>query len=431
MLTRTSIVRGSISAFARTRAFHSSPKRYDLSARQIEIVKSTAPVLADHGIAITTHFYKRMLDAHPELNNIFNTVHQATGAQPAALAHAIWAYASNIDNLGALSTAVSRIGHKHASLNVTPEQYPIVGEHLLASIKEILGDGVDEPVLDAWREAYAQLAKIFIDFEAGLYKKAKATPGGWTDWRKFTVAKKIHESDEIISFHLTPSDHGPLPTFESGQFISVRAFIPELGVYQPRQYSLSDAPDGTHFRISVKKESATSKGPAGRISNVLHEHLPEASELEVSNPFGDFTLDTNADTPVVLISGGVGITPMMSMLSNIVSHKKDRRVVFVHAVRNGKVHAMKDYLAQVTAENPQVSRAVFYEEVGEKDRRDVDYDHRGRIELEKIRDLVLLPDADYYLCGPVVFMRVEQKGLEEMGVPKERIHSEVFGAGTA
>ena len=92
---------------------------------------------------------------------------------------------------------------------------------------------------------------------------------------------------------------------------------------------------------------------------------------------------------------------------------------------------MKDYLRHVMAENPQVSRAVFYEEVGDGDERGVDYDYRGRIELDRIRDLVLLPDADYYLCGPVVFMRVEQEGLERMGVPKERIHSEVFGAGTA
>ena len=426
-----SFLRGRPFISALSKAFHTSPSRHELSARQIAIVKSTAPVLADQGIAITTHFYKRMLDAHPELKNIFNTAHQATGAQPAALAHAIWAYASNIDNLGALSAAVSRIGHKHASLNVTPEQYPIVGEHLIASIKEILGDGVDEPALDAWREAYAQLAAIFIDFERNLYEKAEATPGGWTGWRKFTVSRKVHESEEIVSFHLTPSDGGQLPTFQSGQFISVRAFIPELAVYQPRQYSLSDTPDGTHFRISVKKESATARGPAGRISNVLHEHLPEGSELEVSNPYGDFTLDIDAATPVVLISGGVGITPMMSMLSNIVAHRKDRRVVFVHAVRNGRVHAMKDYLRHVMAENPQVSRAVFYEEVGEGDERGVDYDYRGRIELDRIRDLVLLPDADYYLCGPVVFMRVEQEGLERMGVPKERIHSEVFGAGTA
>ena len=107
----------------------------------------------------------------------------------------------------ALSTAVSRIGNKHASLGVTADQYPIVGEHLLASIKEILGDAVDEPVLDAWKAAYQQLADILISFEKNLYDNASATPGGWTGWRKFTLSHKVVESEEIISFHLEPSDH--------------------------------------------------------------------------------------------------------------------------------------------------------------------------------------------------------------------------------
>ena len=412
-------------------SFHSSPCRQDLSAEHKDIVKSTAPVLAEHGIAITSHFYKRMLDNHPELRNIFNTVHQSTGAQPAALAHAVWAYAVNIDNLGALETAVSRIAHKHASLGVVPEQYPIVGENLLASIQEVLGDAVNKPVLDAWRAAYQQLADIFIAFERDLYQKAEQTPGGWTGWRKFRVAHKVHESDEIISFHLEPIDGAELPIFKAGQYISVRIFVPELGVYQPRQYSLSDIPDGKHFRISIKKEAARANRPAGRISNALHENLPEGSELDVSMPFGDFTLDLDSDAPVVLISGGVGITPMMSMLGTITEQAKTRPVVFVHAVRNSKVHAMKDYLSRVMQENTHVSRAIFYEEVTDSDQKGVDYDYEGRIELANIKDKVLLPDANYYLCGPVPFMAAQQRNLEALGVPKDHIHSEVFGAGVA
>ncbi|EXJ86211.1 nitric oxide dioxygenase [Capronia coronata CBS 617.96] len=412
-------------------SFHSSPQRPALSAEHQAIIKSTVPVLAEHGVAITSHFYKRMLNAHPEMRNIFNSAHQATGTQPAALAHAVWAYASNIDNLGALTAAVSRIGHKHASLGITPDQYPIVGEHLLASMKEVLGDAVNQPVIDAWAAAYQQLADIFIDFERGLYQQARQTAGGWVGWRKFRVARKVPESDEIISFYLEPVDGGALPPFKSGQYISVRVFVPELGVYQPRQYSLSDTDDGRHFRISVKKESAKGIAPAGQISNVLHENLPEGAELDVSNPFGDFTLDVEASGPVILISGGVGITPMLSMLGTLVEHAPQRPVVFVHAVRNAKVHAMKDYLSRIIKDNPQVSRAIFYGEVGESEQEGVDYDYEGRIELQNIKDKVLLPDANYYLCGPVPFMQTQQKNLEALGVRPERIHSEVFGAGVA
>lgn len=395
------------------------------------IVKSTAPVLAEHGVTITSHFYKRMLNNHPELRNIFNSAHQSTGTQPAALAHAVWAYASNIDNLGALTTAVTRIAHKHASLGITPDQYPIVGENLLASIKEVLGDAVNQPVLDAWAAAYQQLADIFIDFEKGLYESAKQTPGGWVGWRKFKVSRKVPESDEIISFYLEPVDGGRLPHYKPGQYISVRVFVPELGVYQPRQYSLSDTDSGDHFRISVKKESAKGLAPAGRISNVLHENLPEGAEIDVSNPYGEFTLDLEASGPVVLISGGVGITPMLSMLGTLVEHAPTRPVVFLHAVRNHKVHAMKDYLSSIVENNPQVSKAIFYEEVDGSEKKGVDYDYEGRIELQNIKDKILLPDANYYLCGPIPFMKTQQKALEDLGVPPERIHSEVFGSGIA
>ncbi|GES65029.1 bacterial hemoglobin [Aspergillus terreus] len=399
-----------------------------LTPQQKEIVKATIPALEKHGVEITSLFYKNMLAKHPELHNIFNSAHQATGEQPAALAHAVWAYASNIDHPEALATAVSRIGHKHASLGVTADQYPIVGEHLLAAIKEVLGDAVTPPVVDAWTAAYQQLAEIFINFEAGLYHQAVDTPGGWAGWRKFVISKKVPESDEIISFHLTPVDGGKLPTFKPGQFVSVRVYVPELGAYQPRQYSLSDVPNGERFQISVKREFASGVRPAGRISNVLHESLPEGSEVEISMPFGDFVLDINATTPVVLMSGGVGLTPMMSMLKSITNLSKSRPVVFVHAVRNGRVHAMKDTLATIMAENPQVSRAVFYEHAAPEDKQGVDYDYIGRVELPKIKEKVLLPDADYYICGPLPFMKAQSQDLQKMGVPEDKIHMEVFGS---
>ncbi|KAH6715675.1 globin-like protein [Leptodontidium sp. MPI-SDFR-AT-0119] len=412
----------------RCRAFSSTSAALALSRRQMEIVKSTAPVLADHGIAITSHFYKRMLQAHPELKNMFNMAHQETGAQPAALAHAVWAYAANIDNLGALTSAISRIGNRHTSLGVTADQYPIVGEHLLASIKEVLGDAVDEPVLDAWKAAYQQLADILIDFEKGLYDKAIQTPGGWNGWRQFRVARKLRESGEIISFHLAPEDKKALPMFRPGQFVSVRCYVPELGVYQPRQYSLSDIPSGDHFRISVKREFAAVSKPAGRISNVLHESIPEGSLLDVSMPYGDFTLDINADTPVVLISGGVGLTPMMAMLKTIVEQGKSRPVLFMHAVRNRSVHAMSKDLSEIVSQNPQVSRMVFYEELTAGDVEGFDYDYVGRIHIKDLKDKVLSPNADYYLCGPAKFMNAQREDLESLGVPPGRVHSEVFGS---
>lgn len=404
-------------------------QRRAITTQQKEIVKATIPALQEHGMTITKVFYKRMLDAHPELRNIFNASHQESGEQSAALAHAVWAYAVNIDQPESLSTAVSRIGHKHASLGITPDHYPIVGKYLLGAIKEVLGPAVNQDVLEAWGAAYKQLANIFINFEESLYQQNIQTPGGWKGWRKFFVSEKVVESDEIISFYLKPADKGTLPSYQPGQFVSVRCYVPELQSYQPRQYSLSDAPSGDHFRISVKREFARDSRPPGRISNILHEKIPVGAELDISMPFGDFVLDVNASTPAVLISGGVGLTPMMSMLKSIISQQGGgREVKFIHAARNAQVHAMKDDLAWIVANYPSVSRMVFYEETTPKDKQGVDYDYVGRIDLTKLKDQVVLPDADYYICGPQPFMKVQSQTLERLGVPPERIHMEVFGA---
>jgi nitric oxide dioxygenase len=392
-------------------------------------------------------------DKNPELKNIFNTAHQATGTQPAALAHAVWAYANYIDNLDMLSDAVTRIGHKHASLGVKPEHYKIVGDNLLASIGEVLGSAVTPDIVEAWTAAYAQLAEIFINFESNLYKQATNTPGGWNGWRKFKVAKKVRESEEIISFYLEPTDKDTLlkagkkilPPFHPGQYVSIRYYLPELNYFQPRQYSLSDTPNGQQFRISVKREYAMSspegkRKPPGVVSNVLHENLPEGAEIEISFPYGDFTLDIHADTPVVLISGGVGLTPMVSMLNTVVEMNNlkcsnnpsfsPRKVVFIHAVRNGRVHAMRDFVNEVASKNKNaVSKLVYYEDVDQsKDIKGLDYDHEGRVDLSKIKEQVLLPEAHYYVCGPGAFMNAIKQQLKDLGVSSDHVHSEVFGS---
>jgi nitric oxide dioxygenase len=395
-----------------------------LTADQIARVKATAPVFAEHGATITKHFYRRMFANRPELRNLFNQTHQASGTQAHTLAHAVYAYAANIDNLGALGSAVGRIANKHASLNIRPEHYPIVGENLLASVVEVLGDAVDEQTLEAWRAAYAQLAGIMIGAEAKLYGAAP-----WSGYRPFVVSRKEVESDEITSFYLTPADGGAACGFVPGQFVSVKRYVGELGVDQPRQYSLSDAPHGKWLRISVKREAGREDVPAGRLSTLLHEGVEVGSIVEVTAPMGEFRLDLEKTTPVVLVSGGVGVTPMMSMISTLAAAASPRRIAFVHACRNGRVHAFKRWLAQTMATHANVSRAVFYEEVSETDREGVDYDLTGRIDFSRIAHQAILPDADYYLCGPVPFMQQQREALIALGVDAARIHTEVFGSG--
>lgn len=393
------------------------------------LVKATAPVLKTHGEALTRHFYARMFKGNPELKQIFNQGHQMAGRQQQALAAAVAAYAEHIDDPSVLLPVLERVAHKHVSLGVRAEHYAIVGRHLLASIREVLGEAATGELVDAWAAAYGQLADLLIDMEARLYAASAAREGGWTGWRAFRVAEKTPESAEITSFYLEPADGGPVPAFLPGQYVSVRLFVPALGIMQPRQYSLSDAPGAGRLRISVKREPAGEKRPVGMVSNLLHERIQPGDVIDVAPPQGEFTLDLSRDTPVVLISGGVGLTPMVSMLNAVERHQPGREVRFVHACREASAHAMRDHVNAVAARRPNVRRKVFYERVGQGDRQGVDYDHVGRIDLHAIRDEVLLPDADYYLCGPLPFMQAQRRSLVELGVAPGRIHVEAFGTG--
>ncbi|WP_062262892.1 NO-inducible flavohemoprotein [Endozoicomonas arenosclerae] len=393
-----------------------------LSEKTVSIVKATAPVLAEHGEAITRFFYQRMFNNHPELLNIFNATNQKTGRQQAALAAAVYGYAAHIDDLGALSEAVQRIAHKHASFNVKPEHYPIVGENLLAAVAHVLGDAATDEILEAWGEAYGFLANIFIEVEEGIYKESESHNGGWRGTREFKVARKVKESDLITSFYFEPVDGQAVADFKPGQYIGIY-ITPENSENRCiRQYSLSDAPNGKSYRISVKREGAGDT--LGVISNYLHDHVQEGDVVELSPPAGDFFLDTRNENPVVLLSGGVGVTPVLSMLNTLTSLNTSEPIRFVHSAVNGSVHAFSDHVNALAEQRDNVEKVVFYDQPAEGDQN---YDHVGRTDLNLIRDQIEISGAHYYFCGPLGYMSMVNETLQGWGVPSENIHYEVFG----
>jgi nitric oxide dioxygenase len=230
----------------------------------------------------------------------------------------------------------------------------------------------------------------------------------------------------ITSFFLEPLDGRPVADFEPGQYISVAVQVPMLGLQQIRQYSLSDAPNGRSYRISVKREGGNDVMRAGHVSTLLHDHIKEGGVIKVAPPFGNFYVDVNATTPVVLISGGVGLTPMVSML-NRVMQSPGRDVVFIHGARNSAVHAMRDHLRQTVQQHPNFKTFIFYDEPLPGDKQGTDYDFQGLVDVNLIANAVMLPEADYYICGPIPFMRMQHDALVAEGIEEERIHYEVFG----
>lgn len=384
-----------------------------LSQQTIDIVKSTVPVLEQHGKTITTVFYKNMFEAHPELLNIFNHANQSKGRQQTALANAVYAAAANIDNLGAIIPAVIQIGHKHRSLGILPEHYPIVGYHLLGAIKEVLGDAATPEIIGAWGEAYGVIADAFIGIEKDMYDKAEDTAGGWRLFKEFTVVDKVQESDVITSFYFKPIDGKELPSYKPGQYITVRFTIPGEEYMINRQYSLSQAPGSDTFRISVKREDACE--PMGKASVHLHKQLNIGDTIEISVPAGDFYLDTDSKTPVTLISGGVGITPMMAMVQTIAQKSPERPVAFLHSARTQNHQAFDEDLRKLNQTLTNYTYKALYSEEGD-----------GFITREFLAQHVL-EGSDVYVCGPTPFMQAVISGLVANGVAKEQIHYEFFG----
>ncbi len=399
-----------------------------LDSKTIEIIKSTVPVLAQHGEAITKRFYEMMFTNHPELLNIFNHANQKQGRQPKALANTVYAAAAYIDNLEAILPVVRQIAHKHRSLQVKAEHYPIVGKHLLLAIKDVLGDAATDDIIDAWGKAYGVIADVFIQVEKEMYEETVSLSGGWNDFRDFTVAKKIKESEVITSFYLQPKDGKGIPTFTPGQYISIRVKISGEEYTHIRQYSLSDSPEKEYYRISVKKETSSSDHiPNGKVSTYLHDTIQEGDTLEVTAPAGDFVLDVESTEPVVLLSGGVGITPMISMLNTIASKQPNRKVTFVHAAINSTTHAMHDHVKELSNQSQNFEYHLCYEKPTEKDLLNKEYTKEGYIDLPWIDSIVKDKNASFYFCGPIPFMKTVNNALKDLGISSDKIHFEFFG----
>lgn len=396
-----------------------------LSAQTVAIVKATAPILAEHGETLTKHFYKRMFSHNPEVAPFFNASNQTAGTQQRALAAAITAYAANIDNLEVLGNAVEMIAQKHASLTIKPEHYPIVGENLLASIREVLGAGATDEVIAAWAEAYGFLADILIGREKQIYAENARKAGGWEGFKPFRVLRKERESSNITSFYLVPADSAPLPGYKPGQYITVRVPTPD-GRTTMRNYSLSDRPGQDWLRISVKREDAPdASSPGGYASNLLHSSVKVGDSVEVAPPCGEFFLDVSEkhQRPLMLLAAGVGITPIVSILQAALDATPDREIVFIHGSLNEQVQAFRPLVDGLAAKHPNLKVHHRYSDPGTR----TGTASTGFIDAELIESFLPGRDADYYFCGPQPFMVGIYQQLLVWGLPASQVRFEFFG----
>lgn len=391
-----------------------------LSEQTIATVKATAPALAAHGLAITREMYARMFQ-NPAIRDLFNqSHHDEAGSQPQALAGAILAYAQNIDNLDVLAGAVERIAQKHVGLQILPEHYPHVADALLGAIKAVLGKAANDDVLTAWGEAYWFLADILMARENTLYAENAAAEGGWNGWRDFVVSDIIRESNIISSFVLRPADGGAVMRHKPGQYLTLWLSIPGQAPVK-RNYTISSAPDGESYRITVKRE------PRGLASRWLHDRVKAGDTLKVGAPAGEFFLQPSDGRPVVLLSGGVGLTPMVAMLESTAALAAEQPVLFAHGAFDAAAQAMAGHVRQLATSLPNGKAVFFHEAPSPASVANTDFDEEGVISADWLKRETPIATADYYICGPKPMLRNVIGALVAEGVPVARIHYEFFG----
>ncbi|MCC9640836.1 NO-inducible flavohemoprotein [Rhodopirellula sp. JC740] len=399
-----------------------------LNESTIRIVKDITPVVAENAETITRCFYQRMFQKNPEVKAFFNQAHQHTGGQQRALAGAICAYFTHIDNPAVLMPAVELIAQKHCSLGIEAEHYPIVGSNLLEAIREVMGEAATDEILDAVGEAYQFLADIFIQREQEIYQQQLTVPGGWNGTREFVVDRKETESDAVTSFYLKPKDDGPLPKFVPGQYITVHLDHPTTPT-SPRNYSLSGPAGADHLRISVQRESGAEGAPDGLISSYLHDEIEVGSTLVLGPPCGEFTLpvDEKPQRPIVFLAGGIGITPLLSMAHSLLRNQPTAEIHFMHACRYSSAQAFAGELKQMQIDHSSVRTLTIFNDPLPDDLESRKCDAVGLLTLPLLNEFLPGNDCDFYLCGPRPFMELAQTLLSQAGVQPHRIRHEFFG----
>lgn len=278
-------------------------------------------------------------------------------------------------------------------------------------------------VLAEWQQ---EADKRLDDFQA----KAEKSQDAWQGFRKFEVAAKVPESSDITSFYLEPHDKQPLPAFKPGQYLMFNLHIPGQAKPIMRCYSLSDGPSSDHYRVSIKKVPPPRDKPElpwGLSSSYFHEQIEQGAILDVKAPSGAFFLDLEAQSAVVLIAGGVGLTPMVSMLNALTDIKSQRPIWFFYGVRNKAEIAMGEHLQKIAQKFDNVTLQLCFSNPTDEDVKGKDYQHAERVSVDLFKRVLPSNNFDFYMCGPPPMMNSIVDGLEEWGVPDKHVHLEAFG----
>lgn len=384
------------------------------------MIAATLPLVGARIDDITSEFYRGLFAEHPELlRNLFNRGNQAQGAQQRALAASIATFATHLIDpaLPHPVELLSRIGHKHASLGITADQYQVVHTHLFAAIVEVLGaETVTADVAAAWDRVYWMMAETLIALERNLYTESGVDVGDVI--RRARVTERFDDPSGSVVLTVAAVS-GEFPKFIPGQYVSVGVTLPD-GARQLRQYSLINTPGTGDLTFAIRPVAAGPALPAGEVSTHIVEQVAVGDMLDVSLPFGDLPVDELGSRPLVLVSAGIGITPMIGMLEHLVIHAPACPVRVLHADQSPLSHPLRDRQQKLVSQLIEGSIDIWYEDRGDATGPRI---HDGYLQIPRI---AIEDEAEVYICGSNGFVQSARNQLITAGAAPQRLHCELF-----
>lgn len=372
-----------------------------LTENEKAIIKETMPVLQEKGTEITSFFYKRMFNQHPELKNMFNQTNQKRGLQSTALAQSVLAAALNIEDLTRILPVVKEIAYKHCALQVPPAGYDIVGENLIAAIEHVLSLENDNPIVQTWTKAYGEIANVFISVEKEIYEQM-----AWSGFKPFELIDIEQVTDNIKLFTIKSTEID-LSQFEPGQYITVDVESEKLPYRAKRHYSIVE---GNVDQLSFAVKRDVTENNEGEVSTILHDEFKVGDMINLSAPVGDFTLN-HVSKPQLFIGSGIGVTPLVPMFRHVVSSQGTAQ--FIQNTNDIDQIPFQEKLSEI-ANNEDKANYIIH-----------DKNQNGYIDAEYLKQY-LTDDTEIYVCGGTEFLKSIISILKEIGVATERVHFESF-----
>ena len=372
-----------------------------LTENEKAIIKETVPVLQEKGTEITSFFYKRMFNQHPELKNMFNQTNQKRGLQSTALAQSVLAAALNIEDLTRILPVVKEIAYKHCALQVPPAGYDIVGENLIAAIEHVLSLENDNPIVQTWTKAYGEIANVFISVEKEIYEQM-----AWSGFKPFELIDIEQVTDNIKLFTIKSTEID-LSQFEPGQYITVDVESEKLPYRAKRHYSIVE---GNVDQLSFAVKRDVTENNEGEVSTILHDEFKVGDMINLSAPVGDFTLN-HVSKPQLFIGSGIGVTPLVPMFRHVVYSQGTAQ--FIQNTNDIDQIPFQEKLSEIANNEDNASYIIH------------DKNQNGYIDAEYLKQY-LTDDTEIYVCGGTEFLKSIISILKEIGVATERVHFESF-----